>query len=175
MRSFWVRCRRQLKQATNFRFELSRAQKSAASFPAALFIFTDGCGRSRLKFSRLSFPADKATSRSAGGSSVSSTSFFETAACDASFGFALQRNDSSDNYTSFREHFSHNGNCSSKKPTHEEKYALRRLLILDRNELSGSSYGRANKQTTRPCRRIAVSDLSSCLISAFSRSVRIPD
>jgi hypothetical protein len=36
----------------------------------------------------------------------------------------LQRNDSSDNYTSFREHFSHNGNCSSRKLTHDEKYTL---------------------------------------------------
>jgi hypothetical protein len=107
---------------------------------------------------------------------VSSTSFFETAACDASFGFALQRNNSSDNYTSFREHFSHNGTFSDKKLKRDEKYNPRRLIILDRNELSGFAYGRANKQTTRPCRLIAVSDwlLSSCLISAFLCSVRIP-
>jgi hypothetical protein len=38
-----------------------------------------------------------------------------TAACSVSFGFALQRNDSSDNYTSFREHFSHNGNSWNRK------------------------------------------------------------
>jgi len=35
--------------------------------------------------------------------------FLKTDACSATFGFALQRNDSSDNSTSFREHFSHNG------------------------------------------------------------------
>jgi len=45
-----------------------------------------------------------------GGSSVSSTSFMQTAARCQGFGFALQRNDSSDNSTSFREHFSHNEN-----------------------------------------------------------------
>jgi hypothetical protein len=33
----------------------------------------------------------------------------QTGACGAAFGFALQRNDSSGNSTSFREHFSHNG------------------------------------------------------------------
>ena len=40
--------------------------------------------------------------------------FLRTAACRAASGFALQRNDSSDNSTSFREHFTHNGTFGNK-------------------------------------------------------------
>jgi hypothetical protein len=49
--------------------------------------------------------------------------FSQTVACRAAFGFALQRNDSSDNSTSFREHFSHNGTFGTEPPIRgEEKY-----------------------------------------------------
>jgi hypothetical protein len=176
MRSSSARCRLQPKQAANFRFELSRAQKSAAGFPAALFILTDGCGRSRLKFSRLSFPADKATSRSSGGSSVSSTSLRERPP-------AAYPSASRCRGTIRRTTTPPSGNTSptteihgTEKLTGHWKHNSPGLIILDRNELGEFVYGCANKQTTRRSRLIAVSVglLSSCLTAASSRSVRIP-
>jgi hypothetical protein len=58
----------------------------------------------------------------AGGPSAFSTSFFQTAACSASFGFVWQRNCTSRKFTSFREDFSHN-----------ENYVIRAAYTAGRN------------------------------------------
>jgi len=135
-----------------------------------------GCGRHRLKFSRLSFPADKATSQVSGSPSVFSTRYFQTAACSASFGFVWLRNCTSLNFTSFREHFSHNENSRIRAARPRQETPIPRWSALDRNGLGGLFYSRANKQSTRPdCLGVIPSWLlSSCLIVCSSRSVRIP-
>ena len=60
------------------------------------------------------------------------------------------------------------------RPIRGEK--IRQRITLDRNDLGGFTYSRANKQSTRPCRLdvIAYWLLSSCLIVCSSRSVRFP-
>jgi hypothetical protein len=112
-------------------------EKAQRKFLTAPFLFVaGGCGGSRLKFSRLPFPAGRATSRD-GRSERVLNEFFANGACCASFGFALQRNVWSDNYTSFRAHFSHNGNFASKatKPRQETKIPPR--IAMERNDLGG--------------------------------------
>jgi hypothetical protein len=69
----------------------------------------------------LAVPCGQGNFPRSGGSSVYSTSFLQTAACRAAFGFALQRNNSSDNSTSFREHFTHNGTLETNQPVCGEK------------------------------------------------------
>jgi hypothetical protein len=176
MRSSSDRCLRQPKQIEVILVKSGR-QKRRSEFPrCAFFVFADGCGRDRSDSSRLSFPADKATSRSAGGSSVSSTSFHKRPP-------AAHLSASRCRGTIRRTTAPPSGNTSPtteirgrEKLTRDEKLNSRGLIISDRNELGGFAYGRVNKQTTRLCRSIAVSDwlLSSCLTSASSRSVRTP-
>jgi hypothetical protein len=59
-------------------------------------------------------------------------------------------------------------------PTRGEK--IQQRITLDRNDLGGIAYGRANKQSTRPGRVVIIPSwlLSSCLIVCSSRSVRTP-
>src|SRR5207249_10297933 len=92
----------------------SLRKKGAAGLPTAPVVpITRRCGKGRLRSSRLSFPADEATSRCREVRACPQR-VLQTAVCCAGFGFALQRNDSSDNSTSFREHFSHNGTLDRK-------------------------------------------------------------
>jgi hypothetical protein len=72
--------------------------------------------------------------------------FFQTAACSASFGFAWQRTITSRKFTSFREHFSRCENSGIRAAHQRQETQIPRRLVMDRNDLGGFSYGRANKQ-----------------------------
>ena len=60
---------------------------------------------------------------------------FQTAACSASFGSAWQKNCMSRNYTSFREHFSHNENFAFRTAHAREETLIPRRIVMDRNDL----------------------------------------
>ncbi len=66
-----------------------------------------------------------------------STSFFQTAACSASFGFAWQRKGISRKFTSFREHFSQNENSEMRAAHPRKETQIPRWIALDRNDLGG--------------------------------------
>jgi len=69
-------------------------KKRRSEIPAAPFLFVAvGCGRRHLKFSRLSFPADRQLPRGGRFERVLNERF-ANGACRAAFGFALQRNNS---------------------------------------------------------------------------------
>ena len=90
-------------------------KKKARRVPSPrLFCLCRWLRQSHLRVLALAVPYGQGNFPLSGGSSVYSTSFLQTAACRAAFGFALQRNDSSDNSTSFREHFTHNGTLGNK-------------------------------------------------------------
>jgi hypothetical protein len=102
--------------------------------------------------------------------------FFQATTCNASFGFAWQRNSTSRKLTPFREHFSHDENSGIRAPQQRQETQIPQWITLDRNDLGGFSYGRVNKQSTRPGRLGVIPSwlLSSCLIVCSSRSARTP-
>jgi hypothetical protein len=68
------------------------------------------------------------------------------------------------------------GPARSSRELHHPGIKVPQWIAMDRNDLGGLDYSRVNKQSTRPWRVSAIPSwlLSSCLISASSRSVRIP-
>src|SRR6267142_1939312 len=155
---------------SKFRTDEKKAQR--ALFAPFLFVAV-GCGRSRLKFSRLSFPTDKATSRWREVRACSQRVF-----CKRRLLRSLRLRVAEGQFIGqphlLPRTLLPQRNFGNELANPQRETQIPRWIALDRNDLGEFSYGRANKQTARPC-RLGIEPswlLSRCLTSASSRSVR---